>query len=137
MPFSTNPNAPVEARLPVGFALNYAIFAAPLAWMVQLVVGYALASHACYPHRIPLVAPVWSGLWGVLIAVDFIAVIIAGLAVAAAYAQWIAWRGADLRHIGQRRNRYLARWAMLTSALFTIAVIFTIVMLFIEPVCKY
>jgi hypothetical protein len=137
MPVATNPNAPADARLPVGFALNYAVFAAPLAWMTQLVFNYALAAHACFPHDIPLQAPVWGGLFWVLIAIDLIAVAIAGLGFVMALGQWTAWRGADMRHVGQRRNRYIAQWAILTSALFSIAIVFTIVMVFIEPVCNY
>lgn len=137
MPVVTNPNAPADARLPVGFALNYAVFAAPLAWMTQLVFNYALAAHACFPHEIPLAVPVWGGLFWVLVAIDLFAIVIAGLAVFTASGQWVAWRGADLRHVGQRRNRYIAQWAILTSVLFTIAILFTIVMVFIEPVCNY
>ena len=137
MPVVTNPNAPADARLPVGFALNYAVFAAPLAWMAQLVCNYALAAHACFPHDIPLQAPVWGGLFWILVGIDLFAIAIAGLAVFTAFGQWVAWRGADLRHVGQRRNRYIAQWAILTSVLFTIAILFTIVMVFIEPVCNY
>jgi len=137
MPVVTNPNAPPDARLPVGFTLNYATFAAPLAWMAQLVFNYALAAHACFPHEIPLQSPVWGGLFWILLGIDLVAIVVAGLAFVTAIGQWIAWRGADLRHAGQRRNRYIAQWAILTSTLFTIAILFTLVMVFIEPVCNY
>lgn len=137
MPAMTNPNVPPDARLAVGFALNYAVFAAPLAWMTQLVFNYALASHACFPHEIPLEVPVWGGLSWILIGIDLFAIAVCLLALITAFGQWAAWRGADLRHVGQRRNRYIAQWAVLTSTLFTIAVIFTILMVFIEPVCNY
>ncbi|HEX6612381.1 MAG TPA: hypothetical protein VF022_00755 [Rhodanobacteraceae bacterium] len=137
MPFVTNPNAPADARLPVGFALNYAVFAAPLAWMAQLVFNYALSAHACFPHDLPLAVPVWGGLFWVVLGIDLFAIVLAGLGFLAALGQWKAWRGADLRHVGQRRNRYIAQWAILTSTLFSIAILFTIVMVFIEPVCNY
>lgn len=133
----TSSNPPADTRLRVGFPLAYAVFGAPLAWSLQLVCGYALAAHACYPISAPLVSPVWGGLWWILIGIDMAAIIVAGGALLTALAQWRLWRGASLAHTGERRNRYISRWAMLTSALFSIAVVFTIVMLFILPVCNY
>lgn len=132
----TNPPAS-RPRLPVGFALAYAVFAAPLAWAVQLIVNYSLSAHACFPINVPLMSPVWGPLWWILLGVDLAAIIVAGGAVLVSLNQWRTWRGAAMTHLGERRNRYIARWAMLTSALFSIAVVFTIVMLFIEPVCNY
>lgn len=133
----TYSNPPVDARLPVGFALSFAVFGAPAAWLTQLIVNYALSAHACYPQNIPLKVPVWGPLWWFLLGIDLAAIIVAGAALFAAMGQWQVWRGAATGHIGERRNRYIAKWALLTSALFSIAVVFTIVMLFIEPVCNY
>lgn len=133
----TYSNPPQDARLPVGFALVFAVFGAPIAWALQLGVNYALSAHACYPMDIPLMTPVWGPLWWILIGIDMAAMIVSGGASMVAFGQWRAWRGASLQHIGERRNRYIAQWAVLTSTLFSIAVIFTIVMLFIEPVCNY
>lgn len=133
----TYSNPPKDARLPVGFALAFAVFGAPAAWLTQLIVNYALSAHACYPINIPLVTPVWGPLWYILIGIDMTAIIVAGGSFFIALGKWRAWRGASMTHIGERRNRFIAKWAVLTSALFSIAVIFTIVMLFIEPVCNY
>lgn len=133
----TYSDPPMQARLPVGFALAFAVFGAPAAWLVQLIVNYALSAHACFPIDIPLVTPVWGPLWYILIGVDMTAIIVAGASFFVALGQWTAWRGASMTHIGERRNRYIAQWAVLTSTLFSIAVIFTIVMLFIEPVCNW
>lgn len=128
---------PEDARLPVGFALAFAVFGAPIAWALQLVLNYALSAHACFPINIPLMTPVWGGLFWMLIGIDMAAMIVAGGAFLVALGQWRAWRGASRANIGERRNRYIAQWAILISTLFSIAVIFTIVMLFIEPVCNY
>ena len=130
-------NPPEDARLPVGFALAFAVFGAPTAWILQLVLNYALSAHACFPINIPLMTPVWGGLFWILIGIDMAAMIVAGGAFLVALGQWRAWRAAPRANIGERRNRYIAQWAILTSTLFSIAVIFTIVMLFIEPVCNY
>lgn len=132
------PTHPREvARLPVGPALTFAAFGAPVAWLLQLIVGYALSAHACYPLDVPLVAPVWPRLWWWLIGIDMGAVVIAGAALFTAWGCHVAWRGVEPRSPGELRNRFIAHWSVLTSALFSIAVVFTIVMLFIQPVCNY
>jgi hypothetical protein len=130
-------NPPEVTRLPVGLALTFAVFGAPAAWFLQLWFGYALSAHACFPLDVPLVTPVWPGLWWWLIGIDLGAVIVAGAALFTAWGCHVAWRGVDPRSVGERRNRFIAHWSVLTSALFSIAVVFTIVMLFIEPVCNY
>ena len=129
-------NPPVMTRIPVGFTLNFAIFGAPLAWSLQLVFGYALSAHACFPTDVPLVSPVWRRLWWVLLGIDLAAISIAGAALLTALGCRAAWRGVEPQNVGEARNRFIAHWAVLTSALFSIAVVFTIVMLFIEPVCN-
>lgn len=133
----TYSNPPADARLPVGFALAFAVFGAPTAWLTQLIVNYALSAHACYPIDIPLLTPVWGPLWYILIGIDMTAIIVAGGAFLVSLGQWRAWRGASMIRVGERRNRFIAQWAVLTSTLFSIAVVFTIVMLFIEPVCNW
>lgn len=133
----TPTNPPEVVRLPVGLALTFAVFGAPVAWFLQLWFGYALSAHACYPLSVPLVTPVWPRLWWWLIGIDMGAIVIAGAALFTAWGCHVAWRGVDPRSPGELRNRFIAHWSVLTSALFSIAVVFTIVMLFIEPVCNY
>lgn len=130
---SRDPHIP--ARVPVGFVLGYAVLGAPLAWALQLIIGYSLSSHACYPNNVPLAMPIWGFLWWALIGVDLIALIAAGLAGFFSISKWVEYRFADVTRVGPRRNRYLALWALLTTTLFSIAIIFTIVMLFIVPIC--
>jgi len=137
MPIVTPSNPPANTRYPVGAGLVFAVFGAPAAWLAQLIVGYALASHACYPLDVPLVAPVWGGLWWVLIGIDLAAVLVAGAALLSAMRWRRVYRDADPRDLAAQRNRFIANWSLLVSALFSIAVVFTIVMLFIEPVCNY
>jgi len=137
MPTVTSSNPPAYTRVRVGAGLVFAVFGAPAAWLLQLIIGYALASHACYPLDVPLMAPVWGGLWWVLIGVDLAAVLIAGAALLSAMRWRRVWRDADPHDLAAQRKRFIANWSLLVSALFSIAVVFTIVMLFIEPVCNY
>lgn len=137
MPTVTSSNPPAYTRVRVGTGLVFAVFGAPVAWLLQLIVGYALASHACYPLDVPLMAPVWGGLWWVLIGVDLAAVLVAGASLLSAMRWRRVWRDADPHDLAAQRNRFIANWSLLVSALFSIAVVFTIVMLFIEPVCNY
>jgi hypothetical protein len=140
---STAPTATTETsapkRIPVGFALGFAIFGGPAAWSLQLLIDYTLASHACYPNTAPLATPIWGFLWWVLIGVECLAFIAAGLAGFIAVGNWRKRRNGEPNRtlpIGELRNRFLTNWAMLTSTLFFIELIFSIVMLFIVPVCN-
>lgn len=129
---------PPPRRVPVGFALGFAIFGAPTAWFLQLIINYTLASRTCYPDGVPLAQPILGFVWWVLIGVDCLAIITAALAGFIALGNWRRRREAWAAHslaVGERRNRFLTMWAMMTTALFSIALIFTIVMLFIVPVC--
>ena len=45
-------------------ALSFGLSAGPLAWYIQLVINYALASHTCFPDGSPLDRPPagWLGI---------------------------------------------------------------------------
>ncbi len=132
---TTAPQPPTPQRLPVGFGLNYAIFAAPAIWIVQLLVGYILTS---YQGRVGpaerLGVPIGSGLWWALIGIECASIIGAILAVVLALAKWRHYRGADASsRISEQRNRQLAVWALWINGLFGAALVFTIIMLFVIP----
>ncbi|HET8551630.1 MAG TPA: hypothetical protein VFM97_04060 [Gammaproteobacteria bacterium] len=133
VPKSGEPITP--EREPIGFVLGFAVLGAPAAWSLQLLIQYALASHACYPNNVPLSAPLWSFTWWMLIGIELIALIAAGLGMFFSLSKWMEYRFIDATQTGLRRNQYLSRWALLTTSLFSIAIIFTIVMIFIEPIC--
>lgn len=137
MPSTTSAHPPPHG-IPVGFALGFAIFGAPAAWFFQLIINYALASRACYPNSEPLAQPIIGFLWWVLIGVDCVAIIVAVLAGYLAVSHWRRRRNGESGRpliVGERRNQFLANWAMATSALFLTTLIFSIVLLFILPIC--
>ncbi|HET6632397.1 MAG TPA: hypothetical protein VFG73_06795 [Rhodanobacteraceae bacterium] len=132
---TTPNNPPAVVRTPVGGALVYGLFGAPLAWLVQLLLNYIFAAHACFPTNIPLARPIWSNVWWLLLAIDLVAIAVGITSLLAALGQRTLWRARALETIADKRNHYLAHWSVLTSALFSIVIVFTIIMLFIEPVC--
>jgi hypothetical protein len=126
-----------RARLAV---LMLAILAPPAAWSLHLAVNFAFASHACYPARTPLQAPLFDWLRILLISVDLASMAVALAAVFVAYGSWrktareMAETG-PLVELGEGRARFLAAWGILIGIGFFIAVLFDFVGLWIVPIC--
>lgn len=116
----------------------------PLLWSVQLLVGYGVASHACFPSYTPWMQsppPGWAGLPGWLVALNLAA---AAGAAAGAFVAWRRWRRlpAEIEapartHLetGKGRARFLTLCATLTAAGFAIAVLFNTVGILWIPSC--
>lgn len=139
-PQSTHP-APLRGRVAL-FALVFGVVGAPLAWNAQLLIAITMTSHACYPARTPLAAPIWSELWPIELVVSVVGI---GIGISAAVVSLRSWRrtrdekpgsGHDLLSIGDGRTRFLAMCGMLTSALFLVALAFATVTLFLSPLCN-
>jgi hypothetical protein len=121
----------------------FALFGGPLAWYVQLCVGYALASKPCFWGGDRLVAPPpalhWT--WAAMILAMAAAVAVALLSLL------ISWRAyqrthtkvpGDVRHlieVGSGRTRFLALWGMLLGGAFALATTFTAVAFLTLPRC--
>jgi hypothetical protein len=124
-------------------ALAFGLAAAPLAWVLQLVIGYGVASHVCFPADNPVtgVPPDLDTVWWVLLAVELIAGVIALAGAATAYGSWRATReeaSGEAHHMieaGEGRTRFLALWGLMTSFGFLGAIVFSLVGLFAVPLC--
>lgn len=121
--------------------LLFGIAAAPVAWNLQLISSVALSGHACYPRTRLLAAPIWSGVWSILLAISVIGIV---TALAGGLVAWRSWRQTsgespgsahDLLDRGEGRTRFMAMSGMLTSALFLIALLFGTAALFVVPLC--
>lgn len=108
-------------------ALWFGLFGAPAAWSLQLMAGYALTAHGCFPASAPRVVPTFGGLW---IAVLIISLAALGLAIAAEATAWRSWRVASTE-----RTRFMALAGMMLSGLFLIGVVMAGIPLFIKPAC--
>jgi len=122
-------------------ALWTGLVAAPLAWAVQLQVGYAMTAHGCFPRDVPLQAPLLSGLRMGLLLGSVLAIAIALGAIALSCRSWVHSRPVDATAgrpppIGRDgRSRFLAASGILTSVLFLIAIIFETSALLLSPLC--
>ena len=129
---STEHPAPHRGRVSP-WVLLVALAAGPFGWIVQLVVSYGVAGHACYPGDGPRLAPPAGG-WGAeharLVALNLICL---AIALAGAAFSWRSWRkvrgekigGAQsLLETGEGRTRFLATCGMLAGLAFALAIAF-------------
>jgi hypothetical protein len=131
--------APQRARVSLT-ALVIGLTGAPLAWSIQIVVGYAIAAYACYPQRMSLAAPIVADLKGQLAMLSLAAILLAAICTLVGYRSWRASRDeqggnhhALLEH-GEGRTRFMAMCGLVTSAGFLVVLIFTsVVLVFVQP----
>ena len=122
-------------RPPLGRStmLLFGIFAAPLAWAVQLVASYALAASSCFSRGVALIGDTTPGRMPLaVIALACALPAIAGLVVAMQQHR-DASAASDAHHA--TRSRALAAVGILSSMLFLGAIAFSIVMLSLSPRC--
>jgi len=142
---------PAPARGDVSSALLwFGLAGGPAAWTVQTLVDLAVAAHGCYPRLFPLAAPMLAGLRGIVITVSIAALIVCVAAGLVAFRTWGKIRhehqgssGAGEKHgpsaalleTGEGRTRFLALSGLMTSIVFTIAVLAHTVSIFIVGPC--
>ena len=110
-----------------------ALMAGPAAWAAQLILGYGLASAACFPDNAPQQSappPGWTFEPGLLLAINLICLAGAVVGVIAAGA---TWRG--LAGEGEARSRFLAACAVLSGVGFAVAILFDTVPILGVPSC--
>lgn len=121
----------------------FALLAAPAAWLVQTAANYGVASHACYPASEPLLAMFAHWPWPAVMAINLLSIAIAALAAVTAYRIWRLTReeapGAlgNALEAGEGRTRFLSLWGTMSSAGFTIALLFSLIAVFGVPPCGY
>jgi MFS family permease len=120
------------------------IVAAPLAWIIQICICEALASHACFPKEHPLSAPEITSLLRLVAAVSAGAFVIGSLGFVAA---WTSWRTARKEHTDTgerdatglsergRRMHFLALVGVLGSSVFLLGLLLTAMAAFVVSPC--
>jgi hypothetical protein len=123
---------PAPRRGRVSDALLFtALVAAPLAWAAQLLLDYALASHACFPTDAPRAGlPATSAVHAWLLGVNLVALALASAATATSLVIWRRTQGeaggghAHLVDAGQGRTRFFAIWGVWSGVWFIIQILF-------------
>ena len=121
----------------------FALFGGPIAWFVQLNVGFALASQPCFRNGERTVMPQWmpDWTWEAMIALMILA---CAVALLAALVSWRAWArtgdeaAGDHRHVlevGSGRTRFLALWGVVLGTGSALATALTAVAFFFLPRC--
>jgi hypothetical protein len=162
---AANRNTPVKHRSsdrhPMARTL-IALFGAPTAWVMQMSLTEPIAAYACYPHEVPLSAPLWVELSLILGTVS-LACLAAGLF--SGYVAWTLWQyaggvsgtsagsseggsagstakaatginGSQGAVVDGGQNHFLAMIGLMSSSLFIIAIIFTCCAIFLVPPCS-
>jgi hypothetical protein len=123
------------------FGLWFGIFAAPIAWNLQLLVATAFSGHLCYPDQSQLGPQVGAHLSWVLALIDVLGIMVALVALGVAIGNWRRVRqekGGSGRHLldeGEGRTRFMAMLGIVNSLLFLVALIFASLNLFFFPLC--
>jgi hypothetical protein len=120
-------------------AVAFGILAGPIAWWLALFSLYAIASHNCFPGGTPRQAPLWHDEL-VLATIAGAALVVCVIAGLVSYRSWRETYGerigvAPLVQFGEGRSRFLAMWGALTSLLFAILMIVSLIPLVVVPLC--
>jgi uncharacterized membrane protein YeiB len=134
--------APLRHRVSV-WLLWFGLFGAPLAWSIQILVGYPFDAHGCFPKMRPLAAPSFAWLWGFQLVVGIVCF---AISVAAGVVAWRAWHSTQeergggherLLEVGEGRTRFMAFSGVLVSALFALGVVLNLIPIFLVPACGW
>jgi len=122
--------------------LLVALALGPLAWIGQLIVAYAVASHACYPDGAPLLGNARIGFWWVLLAINLVGVALAAVGGLTslrnhriAQAAWARDRRTEIRSRVEGRTDFLAGWGGLSGLVFFVGALFDLIALLAVPPC--
>jgi hypothetical protein len=118
--------------------LLFGTSAAPIFWLGQLMLGYAVTAYACYPGDHPQPIASATSLSAALTGFDIVA--IAAAAAGGAVSFW-GWRriqrkpGTAAFQISEGRVRFLALWGIFSSLWFFFAIIFNTIASVTVPPC--
>jgi hypothetical protein len=141
-PETFRPAPPGSGGIDLG-ALFFSLCAGPAAWFLQLVVNYALASMACFPHDFPRTHPLpgleWVGPGRIVIstvaAVVALAATVASLRIWRAIARHYPAANDDLLPLVAGRARFLAASGVMLGLVSFAAILFALVPLLTLPSC--
>jgi hypothetical protein len=118
--------------------LLFGAIAAPIFWTGQLILGYVITAHACYPGDQPVQVRFGGALFSTMLAFDSVALTACAASGLVSLRCWQKVRQdrghRHTLHTGEGRDRFLAMWGLLSSLWFFAAVFFnTIASLTVTP----
>ena len=135
--------APHRGRVNV-ILLFAGLAAGPFAWIVELVVSYAIASDLCTAMRrvgAPMGDRARFDEIALLLAINLICLAVAVAGGAISVRSWLRTRAEKpgraeaALDIGEGRTRFIAAFGVLSAAGFALAILFNIVEPFMVPTC--
>jgi hypothetical protein len=119
------------------------LFLGPVAWGLQLITNFALASYRCYPDGAPRtsILPGWQWSSPAILLINVTAAVLALIGAAISYSLWQTVRNehrgtvGHLVDAGEGRTRFLALWGVMTGLGFLVAILFDTVALSMVPQC--
>jgi ABC-type spermidine/putrescine transport system permease subunit II len=121
--------APQGGRVGFG-SLFGGLLAPPIAWSLQLLVNFGLASYACFPREFPRLSSTPGWVWPTLVAINLVALAVSVVATAISYrnlrrtGEEASGGHGRLLEAGEGRTRFLAVWGIWTGVWFTFAIVF-------------
>ena len=132
--------APHRDRVATHEAL-FAVWGAPIAWLVQLSVSFAFSSNPCFAAGDRLFASPGVQLAPLIASCAALLVALAALWVGVVLFRRTAGEtGGGKRHLvetGQGRTRFMAVWAMAFSCVFVVLIAVNIGLLVVLPTCVH
>ncbi|WP_442497771.1 hypothetical protein [Methylobacter sp. sgz302048] len=131
-------NAPASFKRPgrvSALRLLVALLGAPVAWVAQLSLSEPLAAQACYPYQMPLPEPVWQGLPATLVMISGACL---AMTLLSDFMAWTLCRQTHAPLLEERddRDQFLAKLSVMSSFIFTMAVLFTACAVFLVSPCS-
>lgn len=128
-----------ELRHPVNFAaLLFGACAAPIFWIGQLTLNYAVTAHACYPGDHPEAIASSGALQAAMYTFDMVAILAAAAGGITAWLNFVktgAPRANAEKSTAEGRAHFLAIWGLFSSFWFFAAILFTTFASFTVPPC--
>ncbi|PSJ18907.1 hypothetical protein [Nitrosomonas supralitoralis] len=122
------------------YKILLALLGAPSAWFIQMSLSEPLAAYACYPHQVPLTAPLWVDLSAILIAISLIC--LAG-GLISGYVAWDSWRkltksgsNGKIFVVDEGQTQFLAMLGVMSSFIFIAAIVFTFCAVLLVSPCS-
>jgi len=139
---SANPAIVSAAAGPSNVAQLFGVFAGPVVWNAQLVVNYAFAAYPCFDHSVrrTQVLAGWEHQWIALLIVNVVAIAVIAIAFFASWRAFVYGRAAhsesELLDRYARRTRAFGIVGMLSSGIFIVAAVGTLIALLVAPQCS-